>query len=277
MAVSSNLGFVLGPALAGILGATIFGETIPVLAAIIISILALIVIYLKLPESHNCNIKKNLEKDNVRKVMGQEHKECYNINEKATFRDILKMDHIPFILVLYFLMFIGFNIFYAAFPIYAVQGLGWTITQMGIFFSILSLAMVIVQGPILSRLSKSISDCTLTIIGSLILAIGFVFFTSRSGVLLYLAAILFALGNGLMWPSFSAILSKLAGKEHQGSVQGFGSSAGSLGSIIGLILGGFLYTLIGAYAFLVSAFAIFIVFLLSFRLLAIENSAKSIS
>src|SRR5215203_286585 len=32
MAMSSNLGFIVGPALAGILGTTIYGETLPVLA-----------------------------------------------------------------------------------------------------------------------------------------------------------------------------------------------------------------------------------------------------
>ena len=34
MAISSNLGFILGPALAGILGGTIYGEILPVLASI---------------------------------------------------------------------------------------------------------------------------------------------------------------------------------------------------------------------------------------------------
>ena len=36
MAISSNLGFIVGPALAGILGATIYKEVLPVLAALIL-------------------------------------------------------------------------------------------------------------------------------------------------------------------------------------------------------------------------------------------------
>ena len=51
MAISSNLGFIVGPALAGILGATIYQEILPVLAALFLSLLTLIVIGLTLKES----------------------------------------------------------------------------------------------------------------------------------------------------------------------------------------------------------------------------------
>jgi MFS transporter, DHA1 family, tetracycline resistance protein len=46
MAISSNLGFILGPALAGILGGTIYGEILPVTAALILSLITLFVIVL---------------------------------------------------------------------------------------------------------------------------------------------------------------------------------------------------------------------------------------
>ena len=68
-----------------------------------------------------------------------------------------------------------------------------------------------------------------------------------------MAVILFALGNGLMWPSFMSILSKRAGTDNQGAIQGVASSFGSLASIIGLIIGGVLYNLIGGSTFLISA------------------------
>src|SRR5918999_3016766 len=51
MAISSNLGFIVGPALAGILGGTIYGEIIPVLAALILSMVTIFVIMFLLKES----------------------------------------------------------------------------------------------------------------------------------------------------------------------------------------------------------------------------------
>jgi MFS family permease len=100
-----------------------------------------------------------------------------------------------------------------------------------------------------------------------ILGINFILFVANSTALAYVAAIFFALGNGLMWPSFMSILSRRAGTENQGAIQGVASSFGSISSIIGLIIGGVLYNMIGATTFLISAAAIFLVFAMSFRLL----------
>jgi DHA1 family tetracycline resistance protein-like MFS transporter len=50
MAISSNLGFIVGPALAALLGSTIFGNILPVIAALILSLVTLIVIGLSLKE-----------------------------------------------------------------------------------------------------------------------------------------------------------------------------------------------------------------------------------
>jgi MFS transporter, DHA1 family, tetracycline resistance protein len=51
MAISSNLGFIVGPALAGILGATVYREKLPVLAALFLSLSILVVINFTLKES----------------------------------------------------------------------------------------------------------------------------------------------------------------------------------------------------------------------------------
>jgi MFS family permease len=69
-------------------------------------------------------------------------------------------------------------------------------------------------------------------------------------------------------------LSKAAGKTYQGSVQGFASSLGSLASIIGLVAGGMLYEKVGAVTFLITAITIYLVFLLSFRLIPIEKECN---
>ena len=103
------------------------------------------------------------------------------------------------------------------------------------------------------------------------MAINFIFFVSNNTVLVYGAAILFAVGNGLMWPSFMSILSKRAGSVLQGAVQGVAGSFGSLASIIGLIAGGLLYNLLGAATFLISAGIIFLVAVLSVKLLKIKD------
>ena len=286
MAISSNLGFIVGPALAGILGSTIYGEILPVLAAVFISLVALIVIAFMLKESKvtpsttattdtatstatTASLVEISEKEEIRKVFSCEPKECYKTpNPKnLKFLDVFKLKDISFLLVLYFFIFLGFNIYYTSFPIHAVSGLKWTVTEMGIFYSVLSGVMILVQGPVLRKALQKFSEEKLVILGSLILGVNFALFMFNSTILVYVALVLFALGNGLMWPSFMSILSKRAGTVNQGVIQGVGSSMGSLASIIGLIIGGLLYSLIGPTTFLISAAVIFVVFIMSFRLL----------
>ena len=270
MAISSNLGFILGPALAGILAGTVYGAILPVLAALLLSLVTLFVIWFLLRESR---IKSNPimipEEGTIRKVFAQECKDCYEPTShiKPRFKDVFKLKHISFLLVLYFLIFLGFNVYYASFPTHAANELKWSITQLGIFYAVLSGIMVFIQGPVLRKALKKFSEEKLVIVGSIILGTNFVLFVSNNIISVYVAVILFALGNGLMWPSFMSILSKRAGTVLQGAVQGVAGSFGGLASIIGLIAGGLLYNQIGAATFLVSAVVIFSVFIMSFRLL----------
>ena len=270
MAISSNLGFILGPAIAGILGGTIYGTILPVLAALLLSLITLVVIAFLLKESRSISNPILVpEEGTIRKVFAQECKDCYEPVSpvKPKMRDVFKLEYIPFLLVLYFLIFLGFNVYYASFPTHAANELKWSITQLGIFYAVLSGIMVFIQGPVLRKALKKFSEEKLVIVGSIILGTNFVLFVSNNIISVYVAVILFALGNGLMWPSFMSILSKRAGTVLQGAVQGVAGSFGGLASIIGLIAGGLLYNQIGAATFLVSAGVIFSVFIMSFRLL----------
>ena len=270
MAISSNLGFILGPAIAGILGGTIYGAILPVLAALLLSLITLVVIAFLLKESRSISNPILVpEEGTIRKVFAQECKDCYEPVSpvKPKMRDVFKLEYIPFLLVLYFLIFLGFNIYYASFPTHAVNDLKWSVTQLGIFYAVLSGIMVFIQGPVLRKALKKFSEEKLVIVGSIILGTNFVLFVSNNIISVYVAVILFALGNGLMWPSFMSILSKRAGTVLQGAVQGVAGSFGGLASIIGLIAGGFLYNQIGAATFLISAVVICSVFIMSFRLL----------
>ena len=276
MAISANMGFILGPALAGLLGFTVLAETLPVLAATAISLAATLVIAFVLQESRPCVLTENPRKGTISKIFGQENKDCYELAGagEIKFKDILKQKNLPYLLTLYFFIYLGFTLFYTAFPVHAVQGLKWSIFDLGIFFSVLGSLMIFVQGPVLSRLTKKFSDARLIIAGNLILATNFVLMVSSDKIYIYSAAVLFAVGNGIMWPSVMSILSKAAGKKYQGAVQGFAGSVGSLASIIGLIGGGIFYGAFGATTFLISAGVIYFIFFLSFRLLRIEKNMQ---
>lgn len=257
MSVATNLGFIAGPALAGLLSVTVYGEKLPVLAAILISLAGLLLILLFVPESLNKG-HASVER-----------------KERARLRDAFAIEHIPYMLLIYFLVFIAFNMFYAAFPVFAIDRLEWDVAEMGFFFSFLSVMLVIVEGPVLTYVSKRLSDGQLAIVGSGILATNFILLTFGDTLLTYAAAVLFAVGNGFMWPSIQSMLSRLAGKEHQGVVQGVSASFTSIASIFGLVFGGFVYAQAGAVTFLIAAAMIYVTFFMSFRLLSFETATES--
>lgn len=255
MAVSANLGFVLGPALAGVLGATVLGELAPVLAALLISGVAAVIIWFKLEESSPCRLAANPEATQVGRILGQEQKECYQLDRGPghSTLDALRQPGLLVWLAASFLVFLGFNFFYIAFPIHAVGRLEWKLAQTGLFFSALGLFMAVVQGPVLKAASKRFPETTLIMVGSLILAGGFFLFRSPDTVTLYAGAAAVALGNGLMWPSLLSVLSKSTKPDMQGTVQGLSSSSNAIASIVGLVVGGLLYEQIGVGVFVGAA------------------------
>jgi MFS family permease len=274
MAVSANLGFIIGPAFAGLLGETPLGELLPVVMAAGISLAAIFVIAFLLPESNLTIISDPVDERKLKKILGQEHKECYKLknSENVGFKKILGIPHVPYMLIIYFIIFLAFNFFYVAFPVHAIKALGWDLFILGIFFSVLGFVLVIVEGPVLSKISSIFTDSQLILIGSVLLGNSFYLFMSHQNVQIFIAVLLFSAGNGLMWPSFLSLLSKVAGREYQGAVQGFAGSAGSLASIIGLISGGILYSQFGSATFFIPGSLILLIFFLSFRMIKIEKS-----
>lgn len=268
MGVTANLGMILGPGLAGLLGSTALKEALPVYTAAAISLIGVILIAFALPESRPVVARKDCERLEAGKVLGQETRcslTAAPVVQPST-AELLQQPNVAFTLGLYFVIMLSFNFFYTSFPIYVTTELSWTVADMGIFFACLSAMLVVVEGPVLARLSKRVSEPLLIIVGLLVLGTNFLLMTSTSKPILYGAAALFALGNGVMWPSMVSVVSKVAEARLQGAMQGLSGSAGSLASVLGLVLGGVSYSLIGAGTFLICAGLAYLSFVLALRL-----------
>jgi len=275
MAVASNLGFVFGPALAGLIGAAGSGEVLTVVVALLISAATCLIIAFGLPDSTPCMLGADPEHANVRKLFGQAQKECFSMPaaRKLSLAEILMLPSMKLLLAVYFLVFFAFNLFYVAFPVYATTGIHWSLSEIGVYFAAMGLMMALVQGPVLKRLSRHWSERKLVLGGSTLLAASFPFFMSGSAAMIYSGTALLAVGNGIMWPSLLAILSRMTERSLQGAVQGFASSAGAVASIAGLLLGGMLYASLGSRVFLASAILVALTCGLSFFLPA-KSKAK---
>lgn len=169
---------------------------------------------------------------------------------------VFRIEGVLSLCLIYFLIFFAFNTYYTAFPVHVVEEFRWSIGQIGYFFSALSLLMIFVQGPLLQAIAKKTSETPLVLAGSFLLIFNFGLLIINAEWAVYSSIVFFALGNGLMWPSFLSLLSRKGTEENQGQIQGVASSFGSLASIAGLIVGGTGYIFMGANTFAISVLSI---------------------
>jgi MFS family permease len=248
MGIAGSLGFTLGPLISGTLSATSLGFKAPILAAGLISALA-IALSATLREPISRCPEGPPPQPTVEKLLGQQQRRCDRRPEPID-RMLRASPDVRRLLVATFVLFLAFNFFYVTFPVDASARLGWSPSRMGALYSALSILLMVSQGPVLAFAAKRVGPRALFAAGMLILALGFASFTRESAVVIFAGAALFALGNGLSWPTFQARVADAAGPEAQGVVQGAAASASSLASIVGLILGGMLYAWLGSWLFL---------------------------
>jgi MFS family permease len=101
MAVAQNLGFITGPAVAGLLGGgTRWGETAPVAAAMLVSFVGLVVIVAWLPEPQRCRWVDRPQRRSVRKVLGQEARDCHEVRgaDRMRLGEVLRLSGVGLLL-----------------------------------------------------------------------------------------------------------------------------------------------------------------------------------
>ena len=182
----------------------------------------------------------------------QQAKPCDKTPEKRVLRTGITQGPVALMMAATFVLFLGFNFFYAGFPVHAAAVYGWDSGELGAFFAVLAGMMVIAQGPLLSFASRHLDRRFVFALGMGFLVLALVSYQLPAGPISYVGAAFFALGNGLSWPTFQSRVAEVAGEE-QGAVQGAVTSASSLASIAGLLIGGFLYPALGGNLFFVAA------------------------
>lgn len=148
--------------------------------------------------------------------------------------------------VLYILQFfVSFSLagLEATFAYFAFARAGIDTTNLGYIFMIMGLAGAIVQGGLVGRLTKKFGEGAVIQMGLVVSAIGFgLILLTNSFVTAAIFLTIFGLGNGVIRPSVSALITKRT-EVGQGSATGLLSSFDSLGRIAGPPIGGALYSM----------------------------------
>lgn len=252
MGMAASLGFVIGPAAAGLLGGTSWGPRLPIAIAAVMAMVTTIAIILWLREPGGRCPEGPEVPTALEAGLNQQAKPCDRAPAPPISLATLRRGPVAAILVATFMVFLGFSFFYAGFPVHAMQSYGWDTGQLGIYFAVLSGMMIVAQGPLLTFVSKYLSRRIVFGAGMACLMLSLLSLVLPAGQLTYVGAALFALGNGLSWPTFQARVAEVAG-DAQGTIQGAATSASSLASISGLVVGGVLYPALQSGLFYVAA------------------------
>lgn len=246
-----NFGFVFGPAISAL---TIgFGNAVPFIIAGIITLVAVVLTAMYLPETN--------------KHMGEVPK-----GKLFDFVRLWKTLFEPNIGVTFLISFIFFLAFACAiiygFQPFTLNVLGITASQNAILFTVFGAIGLITQTFLIGIFSKKFGMKHSFRYSIALVAVSFlIMFVANSIPVFIFSMIVLSLANSVSQTLLPAIISQETDEKSQGSTMGLNASYQSIGMIIGPILGGLLATNTVRLPFLVGALLIVVCFALSFRIL----------
>jgi DHA1 family tetracycline resistance protein-like MFS transporter len=222
-----GLGFILGPAIAGILSK--YGIHVPFYFAAVLSLLNATALYFVLPES----IKPGAAAVKKRK------------NRIVALVESFREFEFGLINLVYFLLITAFSIMTYAFVLYTSFTFGYTAEQNGYLFAYVGLIAIVGQGVLFGVLAHKFGEAYLAVAGCLIMAVS-LFAVPYVGpltgglVALLVGTGFMSFGNALASPALTSLVSKIAHESEQGQTLGIMQSGASLARAIGPTIGGFL-------------------------------------
>ncbi len=248
-----NFGFVFGPAVAAF--SVGWGMTLPFIIAGIITIIAVILTALYLPETN-----QHIHDTSV------EHGKLFDM--KKMWRTLFDPNvGTTFIISLVFFMAFACAIIYGFQP-FTMNVLRISQSQNAWLFTMFGAMGLISQSFLVARLSKwwgmkkAFTSSMIFIIISFLLM-----YASHSLPLFIVACLMLAVANSVVQTLIPTILSQEADAKSQGSIMGLNASYQSIGMIIGPILGGLVATLAVPLPFLTGSVLVLVCFVLSFYVL----------
>lgn len=217
-----GMGFIFGPAIGGVFSKT--SLTMPFYLAGTSSVITFLLVLFVLKES-----------------LSKESRQQQSNKKTPMWKEFTGTVSILFLLQLF--ISLSLSGLEATFAYFAAKRANLGTTQLGYIFMIMGFAGAIVQGGLVGRLTKKFGEGVVIQGGIIVSAIGFLLILlvdSFATAAVYLT--IFGIGNGVIRPSVSALITKTSTAGH-GSSTGLLSSFDSLGRIIGPPLGGWLFSL----------------------------------
>jgi MFS transporter, DHA1 family, tetracycline resistance protein len=215
-----GLGFMIGPAMGGVLGK--ISPALPFFVAAGMALVNCLLVALRLPETLTPEVRARNQ-------------------DRASLGEVFSHGRgglISMILASQFASIVGFSIMTSLFALFCEKRFGFDIAHTGWIFFYVGFLGVVMQGGVLRRLLRRPIEKQLAIAGATILAISMYFLptTPPSLGMLLLVCTGISIGNSLVTPTMNGLASRSSDAHTQGRVLGLVASAGSLGRFIGPLI-----------------------------------------
>jgi DHA1 family tetracycline resistance protein-like MFS transporter len=215
-----GLGFIIGPALGGLLGH--FGARAPFFAAAVLCLLNFSYGVFVLPES--------LAKERRRSF------DWRHANPFGTFRQMQKHPVVLGLLGALFLWMVANQVFPSTWSFYTKLRFGWSEAMIGGSLALVGAVMVTSQMTLLRFLVPRLGERRVALLGITIAAVGYAGFASATAGWMMFAWLTTWFFGAIVFPVTNALMSHQIAPEAQGELQGAVAGLASLAAIVGPLL-----------------------------------------
>lgn len=222
-------GFVIGPAIGGVLGS--YGERLPFIAAALLCILGAVIGFFIL-----------------RETLPREKRRAFSASRANPFGTIVQMSRTPVVLAflgIIFLMNLASQSTFSVWAYYNALVFGWDELRIGLSVALYGLLLALVQGGLTGRCIARFGAKTTCVLGFLFAMPAYLLFAFAPGNWAMIAGIVLGSFAGLTFPAMQQLMTERIADDAQGELQGAIASMVSLTSIFGPIL---MTGLFGAFA-----------------------------
>jgi len=212
-----GLGFILGPAISGVLARVSY--TAPIWAAATITLVATAMAWLWLPETvHRAHAGT-----------GNPFRYLPGLLRRPVVRRVLAID---------FMYWFAFSVFQTTFALFVARRFGFDAPRTGYFLAAFGLLGAVIQGGLIRPIVRRLGDQPTFRIGLVCAAVGLVSAAAAHSVTaLAISLVPLAFGIGFGHPTMSSLVSLVGRGDEQGRVQGAASAVESIGRTLGPIWG----------------------------------------
>lgn len=240
-----GLGFIFGPAIGGALSKISYSA--PAYFATVVSLITVLATIFFLKETVN------------ETKASQSPRTKFSFSE---FKRVLSLYPIGLLITVFFLLNTAFSIMQGNFALWTQKTFNFEASQNGWLFAYVGIMAVSFQMLLLPRVIKRFHENKILLASLFFMFIGLTLIPlAKHPNFLFVALFFIPLGNGLANPTIQALASENVPKEEYGEALGIMQSAGSMGRILGPIIGGEIFQALGKdIAFYFAGFIVLLTF-----------------